>query len=183
MDVIEAIHGRRSIRSFEPRAPDRETLEALIWDAAQAPPPAIRAVKRQAFVVITGAERLADMGERAKAYARSQRADGAAPDWRDDPQFKVFWDAPVLVLVCANMAAVESEWDCCRSGQNLMLSAHARGLGSCWVGAPLAWLRSPPGAATARPPAGFIAVAPILVGYPKTTPAPRAAERPEVVWA
>ena len=39
MDVIAAIHGRRSVRSFQPKPVERDTIESLIWDAAQAPPP------------------------------------------------------------------------------------------------------------------------------------------------
>ena len=35
MDVIEAIHTRRSIRSFEPRAVPREWIGEIILDAAQ----------------------------------------------------------------------------------------------------------------------------------------------------
>ena len=38
MDVIEAIHTRRSIRSYSPRLVERELIEDIIWDAAQAPP-------------------------------------------------------------------------------------------------------------------------------------------------
>jgi len=39
MDVIDAIHGRRSVRSYEPEPVPRELIESVILDAAQAPPP------------------------------------------------------------------------------------------------------------------------------------------------
>ena len=39
MDAIEAIHSRRSIRTYTAQPVDRELIEALVWDAAQAPPP------------------------------------------------------------------------------------------------------------------------------------------------
>jgi len=182
MDTIEAIHGRRSVRSFAARAPDRALIEALIWDAAQAPPPAIRNLQRWAFVVIEGAARLAEMSARAKAFARAALPPGPVPAWLDDAEFRVFWNAPALVLICARKDVPEADWDCCRAGQNLMLSAHARGLGSCWVGSPMAWLRSEDGAAAAGIPDGFDPIAPILIGYPATTPAPREIERPQIVW-
>jgi nitroreductase len=38
MDVIGAIHTRRSIRSYLPRPVQRHLIEAIVWDAAQAPP-------------------------------------------------------------------------------------------------------------------------------------------------
>ena len=39
MDVIEAIHSRRSIRAYTDEPVERAVIEDLIWDAAQAPPP------------------------------------------------------------------------------------------------------------------------------------------------
>jgi nitroreductase len=184
MDAIEAIHGRRSIRSFEARAPDRALIEALIWDAAQAPPPALRvAAGRCAFVVVEGPKRLAELGERAKAHARANRPPGSGWDWVDNPDFNVFWNAPALIVICASPAAPDTDWDCCRAGQTLMLSAHARGLGSCWVGAPLAWLGSPEGAAAVGIPEGFAPVAPILVGWPAITSPPREVPHPNIVWS
>jgi Nitroreductase family len=39
MDVIEAIHSRRSVRVYSAQPVERELIEDLIWDAAQAPPP------------------------------------------------------------------------------------------------------------------------------------------------
>ena len=40
---------------------------------------------------------------------------------------------PVLIIISGPLE------DCCRAAQNLMLSAHALGLGTCWVGSPLLW--------------------------------------------
>jgi hypothetical protein len=39
MDVIDAIHSRRSIRSYQSNLVDRDLIKSVIWDAAQAPPP------------------------------------------------------------------------------------------------------------------------------------------------
>src|SRR5277367_5374741 len=132
MDAIEAILSRRSVRSYLDRPLERDLIEALIWDAA--PAPAIRDLKRWVFVVVEGRARLAEMGAEAKAFARAALPPGPVPAWLDNAEFKVFWDAPALVIICARADTPDAEWDCCRAGQNLMLSAHARGLGSCWVG-------------------------------------------------
>ena len=182
METLEAIHGRRTVRSFGAQSPDRTLIEALVWDAAQAPPPAIRSVVRWAFVVVEGADRLAALGVRVKAFAREHRPAGPGWDWVDNPDFKVFWNAPVLILICARRDAPESAGDCYRAGQNLMLSAHARGLGTCWVGAPMAWLGSAEGGGEIGIPHGFDPVAPILVGYPAARPAERVVPRPEIIW-
>ena len=39
MDTIEAIHGRRSIRSYTATPLEHDQIESVLWDAAQAPPP------------------------------------------------------------------------------------------------------------------------------------------------
>ena len=39
MDVIDAIHSRRSIRSYQSNLVDRGLIDSVIWDASQAPPP------------------------------------------------------------------------------------------------------------------------------------------------
>ena len=77
----------------------------------------------------------------------------------------MFWDAPALVLLCARRGHPEAPFDCHRAAQNLLLAAHARGLGSCWVGAPLPWLESPGVAAELGLPDGFDATVAVILGY------------------
>src|SRR3974390_2922156 len=120
MDVIAAIHGRRSVRSYQPTPVPRDLIEAIISDAAQAPPP-FRGMVPWAFNVIEGVERIAAYGERAIAHAGAHRPlNEAGWDWVERPGFKVFWDAPAVIIISGPVG------DCCRAGQNLMLSAHAR---------------------------------------------------------
>lgn len=182
MNVIEAIHGRRSIRAYRPEALERAVVEDLLWAAAQAPTPPASGDTPWAFCVIEGRERLAAYGERALAYAREhQPADGSWV-WCRRPDFSVFWDAPALALLCARSAHPETPFDCCRAGQNLLLAAHARGLGACWVGAPLPWLRSPGIAQEIGLPEGFDPVVAIVLGHPDERPAGRPRPRPAIAW-
>jgi nitroreductase len=183
MDAIEAIHGRRSVRAYQDRPLDRDLIDALIWDAAQAPPPAIRDLERWAFVVIEGVPRLAEMGERAKAFARAALPPGPVPAWLDNADFKVFWNAPVLIIICARADTPDAAWDCCRAGQNLMLSAHARGLGTCWVGSPMRWLSTSEVRAELGIPAALTPVAVLCLGYPAAVPEAVIRERPRIIWA
>jgi nitroreductase len=127
MDVIEAIHTRRSIRSYLPRPVDRRLIEQVVLDAAQAPTP-FSGQMPWTFNVVEGVERTSAFGDEALQYARDNRPDEPGWDWTDMPGFQVFWDAPILIVICGRVE------DCCRAGQNLMLSAHERGLGTCWVG-------------------------------------------------
>jgi nitroreductase len=175
MDVIEAIHGRRSVRSYDPRPVERDLIESVILDAAQAPPP-FRGQTPWAFNVVEGVRRIAAYGARAMDYARAHRAGAPGWDWLERPGFKIFWDAPVLVIISG------PDGDCCRAGQNLMLSAHARGLGTCWVGSPMLWLNTPEVREELGIPQALTPVAVLCLGYPATVPEPVIRDRPPIVW-
>lgn len=175
MDVIEAIHSRRSIRSFQPRPVERAVIEAIIGDAVQAPPPTREQVP-WTFNVIENVERIAAYGAEAKAYAAAHRPDGPGWTWLDRADFKVFWDAPALIVISGPVE------DCCRAGQNLMLSAHARGLGTCWVGAPMLWLVTAAAKAELGIPAGVTPVAAICLGYAASVPPAPPRGQPIVIW-
>jgi nitroreductase len=175
MDVIAAIHGRRSVRFYDPRLVARDLIESVIVDAAQAPPP-FRGQVPWAFNVIEGVERIAAYGARAMDYARAHRPDNPGSDWLDRPGFKIFWDAPVVIIISGPVG------DCCRAGQNLMLSAHARGLGTCWVGSPMLWLSAPEARAELKIPSKLTPVAVFCLGYAAATPEPVAREAPPIIW-
>ncbi len=176
MDVISAIHGRRSVRSYLPTPVARELIEAIISDAAQAPPP-FRGMVPWAFNVIEGVARITAYGERALTYARENRPDGPGWDWVERSRFKVFWDAPVVIVISGPVG------DCCRAGQNLMLSALARGLGTCWVGSPMLWITTPEVKAELKIPPNLTPVAVFCLGYAAAQPEPVVHERPPVIWS
>jgi nitroreductase len=104
MDVIDAIHSRRSIRSYQSNPVDRDLIESVIWDAAQAPPPFSGQVP-WTFNVIEGVARIASLGARAMDHARATRPDPASRPWLDRPGFQIFWNAPVPGLSRANPRA------------------------------------------------------------------------------
>jgi nitroreductase len=176
MDVIAAIHGRRSVRSYQPTPVPRQLIEAIISDAAQAPPP-FRGMVPWAFNVIEGVERIAALGERALDHARKHRPEGPGWDWVQRPGFKVFWDAPAVLVISGPVD------DCCRAGQNLMLSAHARGLATCWVGSPMLWITTPEVRAELNILPNLTPVAVFCLGYAAAEPEPVLHEAPRIVWS
>ena len=182
VDVIEAIHSRRSIRKYRPDAVDRALMVELLYAAVQAPSPPVSGTTPWALCVFEGVERLARYGARAKEYARAHQPGGRPWTWTERPDFKVFWDAPALVLFCAREGNEETPFDCCRAAQNFMLAAHARSLGTCWVGAPLPWLHSPGVAEELGVPAGFDPVVAIAVGHPAEKPLGSPRPKPTVFW-
>jgi nitroreductase len=176
MDVITAIHGRRSVRSYQPTPVPRELIETIIFDAAQTPPP-FRGMVPWAFNVIEDVARIAAYGERAIAYARQRRPEGPGWDWVERPGFKVFWDAPTVIIISGPVG------DCCRAGQTLMLSAHARGLGTCWVGSPMLWITTPEVKSELNIPANLTPVSVFCLGYAAAAPEPVIKEAPPIIWS
>jgi coenzyme F420-0:L-glutamate ligase/coenzyme F420-1:gamma-L-glutamate ligase len=144
---------RRSIRKFLDSLVARDVLDSLLQAAIAAP----SAHNRQPWrlLVIEGQttkRRLAvAMGQRLRAD-RLRDGDAAAAIERDvSRSFARLTEAPVLVLVCMSMADMDRYSDVSRNqaertmaiqgtamaAQNLLLAAHAAGLGACWMCAPL----------------------------------------------
>ncbi len=180
MEAIEAIHTRRTIRAFRPDPVDRAILERILWAAVQAPTPPISGTSAWRLCVIEGAERLAAYGARAKQYAFEHQPPGQRWTWTEGPDFKVFWNAPAVVLFCARSSNPEAPFDCCRAAQNMLIAAHALGLGTCWVGAPIPWLTSPGIATELGIPEGFDASAVVLAGIPAEQPVGEPRPRPDI---
>jgi nitroreductase len=82
MNVIEAMHTRRSIRSYTHQPVARELIEQVIWDAAQAPPPH-RGQVPWTFNVVQEIERISSYGDEALQYARDNHPDEPGWEWTD----------------------------------------------------------------------------------------------------
>jgi nitroreductase len=175
MDVIEAIHTRRSIRSYLPQPVEPELIEQLIWDAAQAPSTFSGQVPWM-FNVIQGVDRISAYGDEALRYARANHPDEPGWEWTDRPGFQVFWGAPAVIIISGRVE------DCCRAGQNFMLSAHARGLATCWVGSPMLWLKTASTKTRLKIPSELTPVSAFCLGYPAVIPEALPRERPAIIW-
>jgi nitroreductase len=93
----------------------------------------------------------------------------------------ILWDAAQAPTT--PVSGPQSVQDCNRAGQNLMLSAHTRGLGSYWVGAPMLWLRSPETRKELGIVGAFAPFAAFTLGYVASLPPSHSRERPQIVWA
>ncbi|MCC6352428.1 MAG: nitroreductase family protein [Verrucomicrobiae bacterium] len=117
MDILEAIRTRRSIRKFEDRAVPRETLERVLRAAMAAP--SAKDEQPWRFIAVT------DRATVRKVAAFHPGAEAAK-------------QATAGVLVCHDPALeqIEGYWvqDHAAATQNILLSAHALGLGACWIG-------------------------------------------------
>ena len=166
---IEAIYARCSVRSYEEPMLDRATVTALLAAAVRAP----TAVHEEpwAFAVIQDQETLKRL-EKAKplfaqAVHRMHFASGTdGLDIFDSPDFNIFYNASTLIVICGASAAPFATADCWLAAENLMLAACAHGLGTCVIGSALVALNLAEVKAELGIPAGFTAIAPIIVGKP-----------------
>ena len=117
MDAIDAILTRRSIRSYKSEAVSEQTIETLLR-AAMAAPSAWNEQPWE-FVVIQDREML-----------------DRIPDIH--PHAQMAKEAPLAIVVCCDMERekLKGLWvqDCSASTENLLLAAHASGLGAVWCG-------------------------------------------------
>ncbi|HZW04895.1 MAG TPA: nitroreductase family protein [Anaerolineaceae bacterium] len=152
MDAIETILTRRSIRSFTAQPVARADLETLLRAAMAAP--SAGTARPWHFVVITDRTRLdAIAAEHSSAH--------------------MLLEAPLAILVCADLTQTRPDrWmqDCSAATQNLLLAAHALGLGAVWIGVQPVAERIALAKRTAALPEPIEPVAIVAVGYPNETP-------------
>lgn len=181
MDIFEAIKSRRSVRNYTTDFISIEQIKRVIDAAVLAP----SGMNRQpwTFAVINDAQRLNEMSQRIKKYAL-EHTPSASPfhSHLADPNLEIFHWAPSLIIICAQNEERFSTEDCCLAAENLMLAAHALGLGTCWIGLSQPWLNQPQIKAELGISPNLIPIAPIIIGHPQgETPAPPR-EKPSIVW-
>lgn len=117
MDAIDAILTRRSIRKYTPEPVPPELVNELLRAAMSAP--SAKNEQPWHFVVITDRDIL-----------------NVIPELH--PFSSMLREASLAIVVCANTQIADSiGWwvqDCSAATQNLLIAAHARGLGAVWLG-------------------------------------------------
>jgi nitroreductase len=183
MDTLEAILTRHSIPKVKLDPVSRQTIEKLLQAAVQAPNH--YRVRPWRFVVLTGKSREA-LGE---IFAQSlKKQNPQVPQAGLDVERAKPLRAPLLMAVGVDKPAdervLEIENICAAAAavENLLLAAHALGLGAMWRTGPAA--RDPQvkqflGLSIEQELIGFI-----YIGYPELVPAPveRSSFEDRTVW-
>lgn len=183
MPVLTAINERRSVRAYKPERVPRDTLLELMRAAVRAPT-AIHE-EQWAFAVIQGRERLKQLSEETRApFAAAVGTDLHAPGLHfhaTTPDFNLFYDADTLILICTQPMGPFVAADCWLAAENLMLAAHAMGLGTCVIGSASVGLNQPEIKAQLGLAAEIQVIVPLIVGWPADAGAPTARRAPEVL--
>lgn len=183
MTVRDAIYGRCSVRAYAPEQIDHLTLSTLLAAAVRAPT-AMHGEPWQ-FVIIQDADVLKRLSDRAKELISADAArlhpHRGGLDIFSQTGFNVFYDARTLVIICTKIAGHFALADCWLAAQNLMLAAHAMGLGTCVIGSAALALNLPDVKLELGIPPETTAVAPIIVGKPRSQTLPSARNEPIIV--
>ncbi|VVB97403.1 Coenzyme F420:L-glutamate ligase [uncultured archaeon] len=172
-DIIEIIKTRRSVRDYKEDPVSDEDIKFLI-DCARYAPSGMN-MQPWSFLVIQKKEVIRKLSENGKK-AMIPLAEQIVNDPKKAPGFisflktngnNLFHNAPSLIIILGNKRSVTADWDCAMAAQNMMLAAHSRGIGSCWIGLVMPALMDEKILKELGAPPGYKAVAPLIFGYPR----------------
>ena len=161
--VTELMMSRRSIRHYKDSLISRETLDEILKCGVNAP----NGKNLQAYEIRVLSPNLIDSISAAVV--------------KDNPQigeregFKnIFVDAPCVLCIAYDTTYDMSQVDCGLLGENIILSAWSKGIGSCCLGSSARWIKDSP---SAKPyldkmafSEGYELLYCIALGYPDETP-------------
>lgn len=173
MEVIEAIKTRRSIRRHESDNIDDETLEKILDAARWAP--SWDNTQCWRFIVVRNESIKAQLAE-TRARPRSGHSPDGSGTPRVSPAALALTQAPVVIVACAELgksgchpegvfSTDKGDWymyDVALATQNLMLAAHAMGVGTVIMTA----FNAKKAAEILEVPEGFSVLTLIPLGFP-----------------
>ena len=184
MYFSELLEKRRSIRDFEDKAVPLELIKEIINDSIKAP----NASHRQpwSFIIVNNKDmmkRISDASKKTLIAGIEKDPNSPMKDYAKilkDENFNVFYNAPCMVGIVGKIKAATIAYDCALLACYFMLSATARGLGTCWV-AQGAEARDPKLLEEIGLPDGYKIHAPIILGYPKNIPPMPERKEPDIL--
>lgn len=165
--IVENIMTRTSIRSYTEQTVSADTIETLLRAGMAAP----TAVNKQPwhFVVVNKKEKLTELAA-------------------TNPYGKMLENAPLAIVVCGDMSKVlegnaSAFWvqDCSAATENILLAAHALGLGAVWTGLYPDMERVDAVSEVLKLTDNLIPLCTVVIGYPAEQPQPKDKWKPENV--
>lgn len=162
--VVKTIMERRSIRKYKPQPVEREKMQTIVECGVNAP----NAMNRQPWEV-----RVVDNPDFINGVTELYKKE--QPKVAEDSNFKnMFRNAPTVVFIGRDVQSGSAEFDCGLLSENMMLAAQSMGIGSCCLGSPAAFMRSPAAAEYLKKlgfSEGYELLYCIAFGYPDEAPA------------
>lgn len=162
--VIENILTRRSIRQYSPKPVNRDTLQTILKCGIYAP----NGMHKESWQV-----RVTDDPDFINGFTEVYKK--ANPGIASRPGFRnAFNNAPTVIFVAYDTTYDCSQVDCGMLGENIMLSAHSLGIGSCCMAGVVRFMNQSPDAAPYLQrldlPSTHRLLFAIALGYPEENP-------------
>lgn len=161
--ITELMMSRRSIRNYKDSLISRETLDEILKCGVNAP----NGKNLQAYEIRVLSPALIDSITNAVVKDK--------PELAEREGFKnIFVNAPCVLCIAYDTTYDMSQVDCGLLGENIILSAWSKGIGSCCLGSSARWIKDSP---SAKPfldkmafSEGYELLYCIALGYPNETP-------------
>lgn len=172
MELFDAIKQRRSIRKFTKQTVEngliQELIDASVWapSASNGQPWGFAVVQDQAYL-----KELSDISK--SGILEKMKVVPALEQYRSNMEnaaFNIFYNASALVIFYGKKDNSDTDHDCSLAAQNFMLAAHAKALGTCWIGFAETVCGSAEFKTKHHVPEDYKVVAPIILGYPDHVP-------------
>lgn len=162
--VTDVMMSRRSIRAYKDSVISRETLDEILRCGINAP----NGKNLQSYEIrVIDSPALID--SITVAVVKDQPEVGAREGFKN-----IFVNAPCVLCIAYDKSYDMAQVDCGLLGENIILAAWAKGIGSCCLGSSARWLKDSP---SAKPyldrlsfSEGYELLYCIALGYPDETP-------------
>ncbi|WP_223609576.1 nitroreductase [Chryseobacterium sp. OSA05B] len=173
--ILDNMLSRRSIRKYTSQQVSKEKIDTIMRYSIYAP----SAYNKQPWEIRVVQNKLW-LDEVNKRYINTQVKSNK------DSDFSIFHHAPTLIVIARDKNSVTSALDCGIILQNIMLSAHGIGLGTCPLVLMVPTLNFPENKdllSALKIPDDYEAVVCISLGYPAENPPmkPRNSERIKII--
>lgn len=161
--VTELMMSRRSIRNYKDSIINKETLDEILKCGVNAP----NGKNLQAYEIRVLSPALID--SITSAVVKDNPQIGEREGFKN-----IFVDAPCVLFIAYDTTYDMSQVDCGLLGENIILSAWSKGIGSCCLGSSARWIKDSPSAKPYLDKIGFSEGYELLyciaLGYPDETP-------------
>ena len=161
--VTEMMMSRRSIRNYKDSLINKETLDEILKCGVNAP----NGKNLQAYEIRVLSPALID--SITSAVVKDNPQIGEREGFKN-----IFVDAPCVLCIAYDTTYDMSQVDCGLLGENIILSAWSKGIGSCCLGSSARWIKDSPSAKPYLDKMGFSEGYELLyciaLGYPDETP-------------
>jgi nitroreductase len=158
-NFLDIIRTRRSCRSYKQQQITDEQLNAVLEAGTYAP--TSRGLQSPFIVAVQNKDLLKQLAE------MNAEVMGATTN--------PYYDAPTYILVFVPDGFANGVYDAALVLENMMLAAHAQGLGSCWIHREREMFATEEGKELMKQwglPEGLIGIGALALGYPNGEPAP-----------